>query len=54
MEDWLYSSFLSYTGIKEDLLCNRDLLMNVTGYDLNRFLKNSYQVIEDADIHFEW
>ncbi len=54
MEDWRYSSFLSYASIKEDHLCNRDILMDLTGYDLNRFLKESYMAIEDADIQFKW
>jgi len=51
MEDWPYSSFLEYTDLgNENLnLCNKELLMNLTGYSLKDFYEDSYRVINKFD-----
>jgi putative transposase len=49
LEDWPYSSFLDYCGFKNDTLCNKQLLMELTGYDLKNFYQGSYNVIEGFD-----
>ena len=52
IEEWPYSSFLDYAGLRHGILCNKSLLMELTGYDLNNFYEDSYNVIEDADRKF--
>ena len=49
MEDWPHSSFPDYAGIREKTFCNKQLLMNLTNYDLKSFYKDSYNVIDDFD-----
>lgn len=49
IEDWPYSSFLDYSGLRNGTLCNKSLLMDLTGYDLDNFYSDSYKVIEDFD-----
>ncbi|HXS58022.1 MAG TPA: hypothetical protein VN726_17935 [Hanamia sp.] len=49
LEDWPYSSFLEYGGLRNGHLCNKALLMELTGYDLNNFYNDSYNIIEGYD-----
>ena len=49
IEDWPYSSFLDYAGFKNETFCNKQMLMDLTGYDLNTFYQDSYNVIDDFD-----
>ena len=49
MEEWPYSSFLDYSGLRNDKLCNKELLMELTGYDLVNFYKDSYGIIDGFD-----
>jgi putative transposase len=49
LEDWPYSSFLDYCDLRKGQLCNRSLLMELTGYDLGEFYKDSYHIIEGYD-----
>ncbi|MGN6605075.1 MAG: transposase [Ginsengibacter sp.] len=44
LEDWRYSSFLDYCGLRNGNLCNKNLLMDLTGYDLKYFYKDSYNI----------
>ncbi len=46
MEDWPYSSFPDYTGFRKGVLCNKSLLMELTGYDLGTFYDDSYSIKE--------
>ncbi len=48
IEEWPYSSFLDYAGLRQGTLCNKSLLMELTGYDLQNFYRDSYNVIEDV------
>ncbi len=50
IEDWPYSSFLDYCGIRNGKLCNKSLLMELTGYNLGNFYSDSYNVIGDFDL----
>ena len=52
MEDWPYSSFCDYAGFRNGQLCNKSLLMNLTGYDLENFYNDSYGVIDYYDDRF--
>ena len=38
IEDWPYSSFLDYSGLRSGTLCNKKLLMELTGYELANFM----------------
>lgn len=49
LEDWPYSSFLDYSGLRNGTLCNKDLLMELTGYDLENFYGDSYGIIDDFE-----
>jgi putative transposase len=49
IEDWRYSSFLDYAGLRNGTLCNTSLLMELTGYDLDNFYSDSYKMIDDFD-----
>jgi len=50
IEDWPYSSFLDYAGLRKGTLCNKSLLMQLTGYDLNHFYQDSYNVVGNRDV----
>ena len=52
MEDWPYSSFSDYAGFRNGQLCNKSLLMNLTGYDLGNFYTDSYGVIDGYNDRF--
>jgi REP element-mobilizing transposase RayT len=47
IEDWPYSSFPDYCGFRNGTLCNKNLLMELTGYDLGNFYNDSYRIIEN-------
>jgi putative transposase len=47
IEDWKYSSFPDYCGIRNGSMCNKSLLLELTGYDPHRFYKDSYEIITE-------
>ena len=47
IEDWKYSSFPDYSGLRNGTLCNKKTLIDLTGYDLTTFYKDSYEIIKD-------
>lgn len=49
MEDWPYSSFPDYAGLRNHDLCHKQLLMTLTGYTLEDFYRDSYRRIEGFD-----
>ena len=50
IEDWKYSSFPDYCGLRNGTLCNKELLLELTGYDLTTFYKDSYETIPDFEL----
>jgi putative transposase len=48
LEDWQYSSFLDYTGLRQGTLCNKSFLMELTGYNIENFYRDSYGDIDRA------
>ena len=48
LEEWKYSSFLDYCGLRTGTLCNSEKLFAVTGYECGSFLKDSYSVIDSS------
>ncbi len=49
MEDWPYSSFLDYCGLRNGTLSNKSLLMELSGYDLQNFYNDSYRIVDGLD-----
>ena len=47
MEDWEYSSFKDYAGLRNGSLCNKELAVKYCYYQKEIFLTESYQIIED-------
>jgi len=50
MEDWEYSSFRDYAGLRKDTLINMQLAREVLDIDWENFSKDSYCVIEENKI----
>lgn len=48
MEDWNYSSFKDYTGLRNGTLCNQNLAFQLLDINRETFYADSYAVINDA------
>ena len=48
LEEWKYSSFLDYCGLRKGTLCNFERLFSMPGYEQGSFLKDSYSVIDSS------
>jgi len=46
IEDWKYSSFKDYAGLRNGTLCNKELAGKFCSYDSSTFVKTSYQIIK--------
>jgi putative transposase len=46
MEDWEYSSFKDYAGLRQGDLCRKDLAMLYCDYREEDFMTRSYQLVE--------
>lgn len=49
LEDWGFSSFSDYVGLRSGSFCNQKLLFDLTGYEKDDFLKDCYRDIGDID-----
>ncbi len=49
MEDWKYSSFQDYAGLRNGTLCNKSLAAKFCSYNPETFINTSYRIIEDLD-----
>ena len=47
MEDWKFSSFRDYAGLRNGTLCNKSLAVKYCSYEPETFMKTSYQIIDD-------
>ncbi len=47
LEDWEFSSYNDYAGIRNGTLCNRELVYELADMQLETFVKDSYGVIKD-------
>ena len=47
LEDWEYSSFRDYAGIRNGTICNKELAIEYCSYNINTFRKESYCLIAD-------
>ena len=50
LEDWKYSSFPDYAGLREGTLCNKELAFELINFDKERFYEQSYAIIEEKYI----
>ncbi len=48
LEDWLYSSFQDYLLEGQDSICDRELCMQIIGYDRKNFSEESYRMVDEA------
>lgn len=50
MEDWAYSSFKDYCGLRRGTLCDQELAFRLLDLDKKKFYEDSYKIISDDDI----
>ncbi len=53
MEDWEYSSFRDYLGLRNGTLTNKELAIQLLDLDMNRFYEDSYGIINDGGHGFD-
>ena len=53
IEDWPYSSFPDFAGIRNGQLCNKDLAVQMLDLNMQKFYEESYKII-DADFMRGW
>ncbi len=49
MEDWKYSSFRDYAGLRNGTLCNKMLAAKFCSFEPETFMDTSYRIIDDFD-----
>ena len=54
IDDWHYSSFKDYAGLRKGTLCNLALAKTWINVDENNFMKESYQVIDQGKLEYIW
>jgi REP element-mobilizing transposase RayT len=47
LEDWDYSSFPDYAGLRKGTLCNKDLAYEIINFNKENFYEQSYAIIEE-------
>ena len=47
LEDWQYSSFVDYMGLRRGSICDKELAFVLVGFDKDNFYKESYQDIDE-------
>jgi hypothetical protein len=47
MEEWDYSSFIDYAGLRKGSLCNKDLAFKLFDFNPDTFYQDSYNMIRD-------
>ena len=47
MEDWGFSSFRDYAGLRKGTLCNKSLAQQLVSMEFERFMEESYEVIDE-------
>jgi putative transposase len=51
MEDWKFSSFIDFAGLRNGTLCNKDLAFQLLDLDAKRFYEDSYKIAEDETLN---
>ena len=47
IENWRFSSFPDFAGLRKGTICNKELAFKLIGFDQDNFIKESYQVIDE-------
>lgn len=50
MEEWEFSSFKDYIGLRDEQLCNRQMAFEYLDLDVNTIYQDSYNVINDPEL----
>lgn len=50
MEDWEFSSFKDYSGLRRGTLCNQELAIELFGFDNQSFYEQSYKAIQEKEM----
>lgn len=50
MEDWLFSSFIDYAGLRTGTLCNQSLAYELLNLNKETFYEDAYKVIVDEAV----
>jgi putative transposase len=48
LEEWKYSSFYDYAGLRNGTLCDRELAKQLIGFNPDNFIAESYALIDDG------
>ena len=54
LENWKFSSFNQYIDADGYAICNRDLLLSLTAFNMNNFYEESYAILEKEDVEAIW
>ncbi|MGG9970346.1 transposase [Ferruginibacter sp. SUN002] len=47
LDEWDYSSYKDYAGLRKGTLCNKELAVKYCGYESNSFIRSSNELIEE-------
>lgn len=50
MEDWEYSSFKDYCGLRNGTLANKELAIQLLDLNMKTFYEDSYKIIDDDEL----
>ena len=50
LEDWNYSSFKDYAGLRNGTLCNKQLALELLDLNLSTFYNDSYKIIDETKL----
>ena len=51
MEDWEFSSFKDYCGLRNETLCNKELAIQLLDINMKTFYEDSYKIINNDGIN---
>jgi len=54
MEDWSYSSFMDYAGLRNGTLCNQELAFEMIHFDKENFIEQAYTIINEKNLKGIW
>jgi len=54
LENWEFSSFNDFTGMREGALCNKELAAKIIDLDFNSFYEQSYAIIDESAMNAIW
>ena len=52
MEDWEFSSFVDYAGLRNGTLCNKELAASLLDLKMENFWEDSYALLPN-DLHLK-